>query len=156
MVGLLLESETSLSRLWPYPLKLQVSKIDCTQYIHIILKVFDLRCIASKFAKALPPSPAFTDDDDDDDDDDGEREKEYEHWQGAAYEEASYAAEEYWETLPLTRSHIDTTKTISGNQEEEEAEEVEELEMELQEEVEEAVHLYKHNYQEDNKLSRHI
>ena len=48
-----------------------------------------------------------------------------------------------------TRSHIDTTQTISGKQEEEEAEEVED-------EEEEAGHLYEHNYQEDNKLSRHF
>ncbi len=41
-----------------------------------------------------------------------------------------------------TRSHIDTIKTISGKLEEEEAEEVEELEMELQDEEEEADHLY--------------
>ena len=51
-----------------------------------------------------------------------------------------------------TRSHIDTTQLISGKTEGEQAEEGEELEMELQDEEEEAGHLYKHNYQEDNKL----
>ena len=53
-----------------------------------------------------------------------------------------------------TRSHIDTTQITSGKSEEEEAEEDDELEMELQDEDAEAGHLYKHNYQEDNKLSR--
>ncbi len=45
---------------------------------------------------------------------------------------------------------------MSRKAEEEEVEENEELETELQDEEEEAGHLYKHNYQEDNKLSRHI
>ena len=45
-----------------------------------------------------------------------------------------------------TRSHIDTAQITSGKSEEvEEAEEDEELEMELQDDKTEAGHLYKHN-----------